>query len=90
MGECLLAQQKELDTQKDVQSLGLLLIEILEPDSVFLELPRLSLQRPDSIEPSAVDFLVCTRSSRADELISVRLLDACVRYTKLTIDSMNS
>jgi hypothetical protein len=56
VGECLLAQPAEEDAQKHVWSLGLLLLEMLEPDSVFLETPPSTLQRPDSIEPCAVDF----------------------------------
>lgn len=86
VGECLLAQPAEQDTQKDVWSLGLLLLEMLEPDSVFLETPPSTLQRPDSIEPCAVDFLARTFRSAPTGL----LLSHFTRFTKLTRYSMNS
>jgi serine/threonine protein kinase len=76
VGECLLAQSKEQNIQKDVQSLGLLLVEMLEPDSVFLKPPPSTLQRPDCVEPSAVDFLARTWSDSSDQLRQVCCSDS--------------
>jgi hypothetical protein len=71
VGECLLTQSTKHDFQNDNLSLGLLLIEMLEPDSVFIDPSPSILQRPDSTEPDVVDFLSKTRSYRSDQLQQV-------------------
>jgi serine/threonine protein kinase len=71
VGECLLTQPEEQNFQRDIWSLGLLLIEMLEPDSVFLKPFPSALQRPDSTEPCAVDFLSQTRSHDSNQLQQV-------------------
>ncbi|KAF7502712.1 hypothetical protein GJ744_005220 [Endocarpon pusillum] len=68
VGERLLEQPREHNPQEDVWSLGLLLIEMLEPDSIFLEPFPTTLQRPDSTEPCTVNFLSRTRFDCSSQL----------------------